>query len=58
MTRKHYEAVAAIVAARLAATDSRTAGGVLCDLAADLADAFQAENPRFDRLRFFAACGI
>lgn len=56
MTKKHYEAIAAIIL---------QVGGRYNDslirkdiLASVLADYFASENPRFDRARFLAACGI
>lgn len=49
MTRKHFEAVAAAVAgSELSLTDQ-------AHIAMRLADAFAAENPRFDRARFVDA---
>ena len=54
MTRKHFEAQAAIVKKHTA-----TAGLDFCyDMACDLANYFEQENPNFDRLRFFEACGF
>ena len=54
MTRKHFEAQAAIIKKHVA-----TAGRDFCyELAIDLADYFERDNPRFDRGRFFKACGV
>lgn len=67
MSRKHFEIVArAIKDARPLRKGSTDISVVVIaghhaalDNAADfLADAFQAENPRFDRARFLAACGV
>lgn len=55
MTRKHFEMVARCVRESL----TSTAGDATLHAAAQrLADAFEAENARFDRDRFLAACGI
>ena len=65
MTKKHYEAIAKIFAARassvppadahpfyLGAEESREA------IANDLATLFASENPRFDKERFLKACKV
>ncbi len=49
MTRKDFQAVADAIAS--AAHDETP-------LALTLADTFEAMYPRFDRVRFLAACGI
>ena len=49
MTRKHFEAVAAIIAKRENWEDRR-------DLASDFIDLFEKENPNFDAVRFIKAC--
>lgn len=51
MTRKHYVSMAKELA-RVPNVKDRTR---LAFLQADL---FQRDNPRFDRTRFYAACGI
>lgn len=48
MTRKHFEAIASILAQH----------GADAGLAADLANYFAAENPRFDVDRFMKAAGV
>ncbi len=53
LTRKHFEQMAASVE-KLA----RTHYDAALDLANDLADACEKDNPRFDRGRFFEACGL
>lgn len=65
MTKKDYEIVAAVIARRIALApeecDPETSLDVLIEIkeiATDLADKFQADNPRFDRSVFMAACGI
>jgi hypothetical protein len=63
-TRKHYIKVAATIAEareRIAAHESsatRELGiGLMDDWTQILADEFQDDNPRFDRSRFYHACG-
>lgn len=62
MAAKHsartYNAVAGTIARRY-----RTFGGAagriaMRELARDFAERFGADNPRFDRARFMAACGL
>lgn len=70
MTRKHYEAVAKILFdfQRRIETDLDEAdfdieeflsllgsGEIVRDLAVEFADLFEADNPKFDRSRFFDA---
>lgn len=65
LSRKNYEAVAAIVAGTLPARPHASssfyvrgyAAGVE-DLAEKLADYFASDNERFDRDRFLKACGV
>jgi len=61
MTKKHYEAIAVILAKYQSAplyeldySDYRTAEHI----ANELSDYFATENPKFDRARFLQACGI
>lgn len=63
MTKKHFEAIAALLAnANLAVVDEhgnpQAADIVMADLCYAMADTFAAENPRFDRHRFLTACGL
>ena len=54
LTRKTYEAQAAIIKKHVP-----TAGRDACyDIATDIANYFANDNPRFDRARFFEACGL
>lgn len=63
MTKKHFEAVAAILNRY---TLHNPAPGTFDEgyadaaygIAVELADHFATENPRFDRRVFLAACGI
>lgn len=54
MTRKDYE----LIAKAVKQAGERTTGiaGVV-QVAAELANALQTDNPRFDRERFIKACG-
>lgn len=53
MTRKDFEAIAAIIA-----EVSATGGAGPEWLAERFAEVAKATNPRFDRDRFFRACGV
>jgi len=54
LSRKVYEAQAAIIAKHVP-----KAGWDACyDIATDLANYYAKDNPRFDRTRFFEACGF
>ena len=53
MTRKHFESLAASVA-KLNLFNHDAAYGMACDVA----DVCAKDNPRFDRGRFFEACGL
>ena len=52
MTKKHYEAIASILAIDTGYTRE------VAIIAERLADYFASDNPRFDRVRFLTACGI
>ena len=52
MTRKHYIAIAKAIAELDLPKPNKAA------VADTIADCCQADNPRFDRARFLAACGI
>tara|TARA_R100000963_G_C4563810_1_gene51542 strand:+ start:91 stop:312 length:222 start_codon:yes stop_codon:yes gene_type:complete len=54
LTRKVFEEVAANIQKHL----PRIGWDASYDMATDLADYFEKENPRFDRTRFFDACGL
>lgn len=53
MTRKHYQMVADVLHREL--TDHQGSLDAVQNIAAGLADAFKADNPRFDRDRFMKA---
>lgn len=66
MTRKDYVAIAKAFKAEAdsALRDTGGAGhgrmvyGYLCAVAVNVADVFEADNPRFDRDRFIKAAGF
>jgi hypothetical protein len=53
MTRKDY-----VIIADAIATSWHHSADSKADIARNLADALQADNPRFDRARFLDACGV
>ena len=53
MTKKHFEILAGSVE-KLA----RTHYDAAYEMANDIADACEKDNPRFDRGQFFEACGL
>jgi hypothetical protein len=63
-TRRHYVAIARMIRDRAERSPARGEPGgtwyyvALDDIARDLADFFQEDNPRFDRDRFLVAAGI
>jgi hypothetical protein len=56
MTRKDYQLIAEVFAdfGQIIELEETIAA----DLARNLANALQADNPRFDRHRFLVACGV
>ena len=54
LTRKVFEEQAAIIKKHL----PKVGRDFSYDMATDLADYFASDNPRFDRGRFFEACGV
>jgi hypothetical protein len=54
LSRKVYEAHAAIIRRHM----DGPARSLCYDMADELANYFEKDNPRFDRLRFFEACGF
>ena len=56
MTRKDYQLIADVFANFGKMIELEETIGA--DLARNLADALQADNPRFDRDRFLTACGV
>lgn len=61
MTRQDYELIAQVFERQYEAASSLGEGDAMEaieDAAFDMATAFEASNPRFDRKRFLAACGV
>jgi hypothetical protein len=64
MTRKHFEAIAAAIAAQAASTrhypeqERQAALDSIGGIADAIADIAEQDNPRFARGRFLKACGI
>ncbi|HWV45626.1 MAG TPA: hypothetical protein VN039_06345 [Nitrospira sp.] len=64
MTRKHYIATAAMFADMMdgmSIIGSNFIAGyarAIVDAANNMADIFEADNPRFDRDKFIKACGL
>jgi uncharacterized membrane protein YjgN (DUF898 family) len=54
MTRKDYNLIAEVIAN----SQGLTRVGIINTVAERMADALQADNPRFDRARFLTACGV
>lgn len=59
MSKRHYETVARIMRTnRRYSKVSPDAAAVIDDVCRDLSIAFAADNERFDRARFLAACEV
>ena len=58
MSRKDYVAVAAIIRAEILCYIGTQAEVAAVTIGKRMADYFQSDNPRFDRKKFLAACGI
>ena len=58
MSRKHFEAVAAILAGERALATTAAERRRIDNIARSLADVFKRDNGRFDRQRFYNACGV
>ena len=59
MTRKHFEALAAINKARVEHYSTTESDRVLLyTLISEQASVFQSINPNFDRQKFLTACGF
>lgn len=56
MTKKDYIVIARIIADM--PSHAPTLRAQKASTAASFADALAADNPRFDRVRFLAACGV
>lgn len=58
MSRKHFVAVAAILAGERALATTAAERRSIDNIARLLADVFKRDNGRFDRQRFYDACGV
>jgi len=58
LSKKHYKAIAEIVKKNTPTKAARYILDIRIDTAHDLADYFAADNERFDRAKFLAACGL
>jgi hypothetical protein len=58
MTRKDYKAFAQMLSKRLEDTDTTEEIWTWSDICQDIADLFMADNPRFDREKFYTACNF
>jgi hypothetical protein len=58
MTKKHFITISARIKSRLQTETSEEVKGGVRLVALDLANQFLSENPRFDKGRFLAACGL
>ena len=59
MTRKDYVAIAAVIHGEISC-HANNAEVSLCarNIALSLADVMRRDNPRFDRTKFYTACGF
>lgn len=57
MSRKDYVAIAAVIRLYVGLADANTLDA-LRGVARGMADIFANDNPRFNRDRFYAACGM
>lgn len=57
MTRKHFEAIAAVLASNMARGNQREQLRLVA-VADELAREFSQVNPRFDRRKFMLAAGV
>lgn len=55
MSRKHYAEMASIIWGKVKLGGDSV---LLADIAIQMALYFESENPRFDRSKFFTACGL
>jgi hypothetical protein len=56
MTKKHFEAIAKIIAKHYKAPRKGMERTLLYNLSVDLANYMETENPNFDGSRFLGAC--
>lgn len=58
MTRKHFEAIAAVIRNNYSNTENATERKAIQTLAKSLALEFKSINPHFDPNKFMGACGF
>jgi len=58
MTRKHYAAIAKVIARSVGNSTEMRERTAIASIVVGLADAFATDNPRFDRDKFLTACGF
>ena len=58
MTRKDYVAIAAAIRKEVDAGPNKNGHTITQKIAENIADVMIRDNQRFDRSRFFKACGI
>lgn len=58
MSRKDYVAIASVISSQYASAPSMDAKQAIARVTLSLADVLQADNPRFNRERFYAATRI
>ena len=58
MSRKHYVQAAAILAGERALADTDAQRRQIDNIVRSMADMFKRDNGRFDRQRFYSACGM
>ena len=57
MSRKHYKAIAEIISTLADKYQFDEGKNIIAEVALDLADMMQNDNPRFHRETFLDACG-
>lgn len=57
-TQRHFEAIASIINDELNSPTGRANRLILRNLAHRFASEFEQHNPRFNLLKFYAACGL
>lgn len=57
MTRKDYQAIAEVISTLADKYQFDDGRYIVSEVASDLAEVLQNDNPRFDRQRFLDACG-
>jgi hypothetical protein len=57
-TRKHFDVIAEVISKELLWFQNPNGNKAIRTVARSLADKFADDNPRFDREKFYAACGL